>query len=104
MDHVNYYAKRGDGTSVLQDRTFQNRGDLPAAFGPKPDSAFHVAEAALTRRVLKTELLPPEILNDPRFWEEAPHQNGADHRAVSTLTYLRPGGSEKPVDPFRYRC
>jgi hypothetical protein len=37
---------------------------------PRRSNRFEVVVKIQTRRTFKKDLLPPEILTDPRFWEE----------------------------------
>lgn len=95
MDIVEKYLKLNDAIAELENRAFALRQDILRS-GSQPRNSQHAVERRQKERVFRPELLPPEILNNPKFWDMA-EQEEAGSPAVA---------SHAPVvlDLFRYRC
>ena len=103
MDIVQQYAALSDAIEELEQQVDALRKDLLRPGAQLCSTQYEVVVRRQTERVLKTELLPPEILNDPRFWTVA-SRDSLDVRPVAgTPAYLR-AAPVTPVDLLRYRC
>ena len=103
MDIVQQYAALSDSIQELGQQADALRQDLHRPGAQLHSTQYEVVARRQTDRVLRIDLLPPEILNDPRFWTVASHQ-AVDVRPVSrTPAFLR-SAPLVPVDLLRYRC
>lgn len=103
MDIVEHYVKLNDTISQLEDQATALRQDLVRERSHLRSTQYPVVVRHQAQRVFKTELLPPEILNDPQFWDVAVHEQ-VDMRPVDGCpSFLRPD-SQVQVDLLRYRC
>ena len=89
----------GTGLAVPACDSSPQRDDGPQRDGPQLDGPVR----RHTARMLKTDLLPPEILNDPRFWDVVATDDADPRGPVDSPAYLRPDMPVK-ADPWRYRC
>ena len=103
MDIVEQYAKLNDATSGLEHQSDDLRQDLLRPGARLSSTQYEVVVRRQAERVLKTELLPPEILNDPSFWDVA-SRDEVDIRPLGAgPAYMRPEPAVR-VDLLRYRC
>jgi hypothetical protein len=103
MDIVEQYAKLRAAIVELEHQAEALRQKLLRPGARLCGNRHEVIVRLQTERVLKTELLPPEILNDPRFWMVASHEQVDVRPLGDSRIFLRsvPPGQ---VDLLRYRC
>lgn len=103
MGIVEQYVKLNDAISELEDQALALRQDLLRGGDRLRNDQYEVVIRSEIARVFRTELLPPEILNDPRFWETASRQEVDVRPLLGSPAFVRP---ETPVqvDLLRYRC
>ena len=103
MDIVEKYVKLNDTISQLEHEATALRYDLLRDGAHLQSNQYEGVVRQQWQRVLKTELLPPEILNDPRFWDVALREE-VDVRPVEGCpAFLRPE-TKVQIDLLRYRC
>jgi hypothetical protein len=103
MDIVEQYVAVNDAISQLENRASALREDLLRPGARLQNTQYQVVVHRQKERVLKTELLPPEILNDPRFWDVAEREEVNVMPLADSPVFLRPQ-SPVQVDLLRYRC
>ena len=103
MDIVEQYGKLNDTITRLEHQATGLRQDLLRAGAHWHHSRSEVVVRHQTERGFKAELLPPEILNDPRFWDIALRAEVEVRVIEGGPAILRPE-AQVQVDLLRYRC
>jgi len=103
MNIVEQYVTLNHTISQLEHQASALRQDLLRSGAGQRSGQYEVVVRRQVERVLKTDLLPPEILNDPRFWEVAAHEE-LDVRPLTDGPAYLPPDAPVQVDLLRYRC
>jgi hypothetical protein len=88
MDPVDHYAKLKSDIRALEDQANALRASFLRPGARLRSNQFEVAVRKQRRRVFQKDLLPPQVLNDPRYWSET-------ESVVVTLNAL--GSVDKPL-------
>ena len=103
MDIVEQYVKLNDAIAQLEHQATALRQDLMRAGSKVCGNRYEVVVRHTADRVFNPELLPPEIRDDPQFWNVALREEVDVHPIVASPAFLRPQ-PQKQVDLLRYRC
>lgn len=71
MHPVDEFARLKAEIRGLEARAAALRGRFLDPSQPRRSNRYEVLVRSQTRRTFKKDLLPPEILNDPCYWEES---------------------------------
>ena len=71
MHPVDEYARLKGEIRGLEARAAELRDGFLDPTKSRRSNCFEVLVRSQVRRMFKKDLLPPEILNDPKFWEES---------------------------------
>ena len=75
MHPVDEYAALKEQIKVLEGRALELRATFLAPNARLRSNQHEVVIRHLTRRLLQKDRLPPEILNNTAYWEEASHSS-----------------------------
>lgn len=103
MNIVEEYVKLNDAISKLENQASALREDLLRGGNGLWSQQYEVVVRRKIEHVLKKDSLPPEILDDPRFWDVAQRDQIAVRPLSDGPAYLPPDASVQ-VDLLRYRC
>ena len=103
MDIVEQYVKLNDTIVQLEHQATALRQDLMRAGSQVRSTQYEVVVRHKASRVFNPELLPPEIRQDPQFWNVALCEEVDVRPVVASPTFLRPH-HQRQVDLLRYRC
>ncbi|MGL4238830.1 hypothetical protein [Tabrizicola sp.] len=70
MDPVDEFARLKDEIRRLQDRAEALRAGFLRPGARLRSNRFEISVKRQTRRIFTKDRLPPEVLADPRYWEE----------------------------------
>jgi hypothetical protein len=103
MHIVDQYVTLNDTISQLEHQARALRQVLLRRGTGQRSGQYEVVVRHEVERVLKPDLLPPEIVNDPRFWATAARVE-LDVRPLADSPAYLPPDSPVQVDLLRYRC
>lgn len=89
MDPVEHHAKLKDTIRALEDEAAALRETFLRPGAHLRSTQFEVAVRHHSRRVLQRDRLPPQILSDPKYWEET----------TTTVVLVRPLGDCRLAPP-----